>query len=118
MTMVYFNRLGYYPWYTAQEVPVNGGLPQNLSLQTHLEKAGRDINYCTPAKDFSGLAVMGWESWRPQWVCNWDVKDVHRRKSRKLISKIERNISVNDVGHLARLSFEESAKAFMKETIA
>lgn len=30
---------------------------------------------------------------------------------------MEGNISANDVEHLARLSFEESAKAFMKETI-
>uniref|UniRef100_A0A8B9S2Y7 Hyaluronidase n=1 Tax=Apteryx owenii TaxID=8824 RepID=A0A8B9S2Y7_APTOW len=118
VTIFYFNRLGYYPWYTSQEIPVNGGLPQNFSLQTHLEKAGRDINYYIPAKDFNGLAVIDWEYWRPQWARNWDTKDVYRRKSRKLISELQGNISANDVEHLARLSFEESAKAFMKETIA
>ena len=31
---------------------------------------------------------------------------------------MEGNISANDVAHLSRLSFEESTKAFMKETIA
>ncbi|KAM6287603.1 LOW QUALITY PROTEIN: hyaluronidase-4 [Spheniscus humboldti] len=117
VTIFYFNRLGYYPWYTSQEV-VNGGLPPNFSLQTHLEKAVRDINYYTPAKDFKGLAVTDWEYWRPQWDCNWDAKDVCRRTARKLITKMEGSISANDVEHLARVSFEESAKAFMKETIA
>lgn len=111
VTIFYFNRLGYYPWYTWQEVPVNGGLLQNFSLQTHLDKAGHVINYYTTAKDF-----MGCEYWRPQWACNWDEKDVYRRRSRKL--KMEGNISANDVEHLVRLSFEERAKAFMKETIA
>ncbi|XP_025060958.1 hyaluronidase-4 [Alligator sinensis] len=117
VTIFYFNRLGFYPWYTSQEIPVNGGLPQNFSLQTHLEKAGQDINYYIPAENFSGLAVIDWEYWRPQWARNWNTKDVYRRKSRKLISEMQGNISANDIEHLAKLSFEESAKAFMKATI-
>ncbi|XP_074861794.1 hyaluronidase-4 [Carettochelys insculpta] len=117
VTIFYVNRLGYYPWYTSQEIPVNGGLPQNFSLQTHLEKAGRDIQYYIPAEDFKGLAVIDWEYWRPQWARNWNTKDIYRRKSRKLISETQGNISANDIEYLAKLSFEESAKAFMKETI-
>ncbi|XP_005305768.2 hyaluronidase-4 [Chrysemys picta bellii] len=117
VTIFYVNRLGYYPWYTSQEIPVNGGLPQNFSLQTHLEKAGQDIQYYIPAEDFKGLAVIDWEYWRPQWARNWNTKDIYRRKSRKLISEMQGNISTNDIENLAKLSFEESAKAFMKETI-
>uniref|UniRef100_A0A8D0L6B4 Hyaluronidase n=1 Tax=Sphenodon punctatus TaxID=8508 RepID=A0A8D0L6B4_SPHPU len=117
VTIFYVNRLGYYPWYTSQEIPVNGGLPQNISLQTHLEKANQDIDYYIPNEDFSGLEVIDWEYWRPQWARNWNTKDVYRRKSRKLISETQGNISANDIEHLAKLSFEESAKAFMKETI-
>lgn len=37
-------------------------------------------------------------------------KKVCRRRSRKLITKMEGNISGNDIEHLARVSFEESAK--------
>ncbi|KAM6093473.1 LOW QUALITY PROTEIN: hyaluronidase-4 [Chlamydotis macqueenii] len=91
---------------------------KSFSLQTHLEKNSRDINYYIPAKDFSGLAVIDWEHRRPQWACNWDAKDIYRRKSRKLFTEMEGNISANDVEHLARVSFEESAKVFMKGTIA
>ncbi|KAM6385001.1 LOW QUALITY PROTEIN: hyaluronidase-4 [Alca torda] len=116
MTIFYFNRIGYYPWYTSQEVPVNGGLPHNFSLQTHLEKTVHDINCHIPAK-VNGLSVTDWEH-RPQWDCNQDAKDVYRRISRKLITEMEGNNSANDVEHLARLSFEDSARAFMKETIA
>ncbi|XP_020822031.1 hyaluronidase-4 [Phascolarctos cinereus] len=117
VTIFYVNRLGYYPWYTSQGVPINGGLPQNISLQTHLEKAGQDINYYIPAEDFSGLAVIDWEYWRPQWARNWNTKDVYRQKSRKLISEVKTNMSAGDIENLAKISFEESAKAFMKETI-
>ncbi|KAM6202270.1 hyaluronidase-4-like [Rhynchocyon petersi] len=117
VTIFYVNRLGYYPWYTSQGIPVNGGLPQNVSLQEHLEKADQDINYYIPAEDFSGLAVIDWEYWRPQWARNWNTKDVYRQKSRKLISETQKNVSATDIEYLAKATFEESAKAFMKETI-
>lgn len=117
VTIFYVNRLGYYPWYTSQGVPINGGLPQNTSLQAHLEKANQDINYYIPAEDFSGLAVIDWEYWRPQWARNWNTRDVYRQKSRKLILNMQENVSAADIEGLAKATFEDSAKAFMKETI-
>nr|XP_004658659.1 hyaluronidase-4 [Jaculus jaculus] len=117
VTIFYVNRLGYYPRYTAEGIPINGGLPQNISLQVHLEKAEEDINYYIPAKDFSGLAVIDWENWRPQWARNWNAKEIYKQKSRMLISNMQENISATDIEYLAKATFEESAKAFMEETI-
>ncbi|XP_069483838.1 hyaluronidase-4-like [Ambystoma mexicanum] len=117
VTIFYFNRLGYYPWYTSQDIPVNGGLPQNASLKTHLEKASRDILYYIPAKDFNGLAVIDWEHWRPQWERNWSMKNVYKQMSRKLVSEMLGNVSSVDIDRLAKKAFEERAKAFMEETI-
>lgn len=117
VTIFYVNRLGYYPWYTAKGVPINGGLPQNISLQLHLEKVDRDINYYIPAKDFSGLAVIDWEYWRPQWARNWNTKNIYREKSRQLISDMQENVSAIYIEYLAKATFEKSAKDFMKETI-
>ncbi|KAK1335182.1 LOW QUALITY PROTEIN: hypothetical protein QTO34_004764 [Cnephaeus nilssonii] len=97
--------------------PINGGLPQNTSLQVHLQKVDEDINYYIPAKDFSGLAVIDWEHWRPQWTRNWGEKNVYRQKSRKLISDRLQNVSAADIESLAKAAFEQSANAFMKETI-
>uniref|UniRef100_A0A8C6VM84 Hyaluronidase n=1 Tax=Naja naja TaxID=35670 RepID=A0A8C6VM84_NAJNA len=91
VTIFYVNRLGYYPWYTSQEIPINGGLPQNF--------------------------IIDWEHWRPQWERNWNNKNIYKRQSRKLISKLQENISANAIEHLAKFSFEKCAKAFMKETI-
>ncbi|KAM6151981.1 hyaluronidase-4 [Erethizon dorsatum] len=117
VTIFYPRRLGYYPWYTSQGVPINGGLPQNISLKVHLKKAAQDIKYYIPAKDFSGLAVIDWEYWRPQWDRNWNAKDVYRRKSKELISDMQQNVKSSDIEYLAKATFEESAKAFMMETI-
>ncbi|CAO2602639.1 Hyal4 [Lemmus lemmus] len=117
VTIFYANKLGYYPWYTSRGVPINGGLPQNTSLQLHLKKAAQDINYYIPGENFTGLTVIDWEYWRPQWARNWKAKDIYRQKSRALISDIKKNISAADIENLAKATFEKSAKAFMEETI-
>jgi hyaluronoglucosaminidase len=117
VVIFYANRLGYYPWYTSEGVPINGGLPQNTSLQVHLKKAAQDINYYIPSENFSGLAVIDWEYWRPQWARNWNTKDIYRQKSRTLISDMKENISAADIEYSAKATFEKSAKAFMEETI-
>ncbi|KFO28639.1 Hyaluronidase-4 [Fukomys damarensis] len=117
VTIFYPNRLGYYPWYTSQGVPINGGIPQNMSLKAHLKKAGQDIDYYIPAKDFSGLAIIDWEYWRPQWARNWNAKDVYRQKSKELISDRQQNVKATDIEYLAKANFEESAKKFMMKTI-
>ncbi|XP_048862826.1 hyaluronidase-4-like isoform X2 [Brienomyrus brachyistius] len=117
VTIFYANRLGYYPFYTEQGTPVNGGLPQNCSLESHLRKASQDIRHYIPSGDFSGLAVIDWEYWRPQWSRNWHLKDIYRRKSRELIQGTYVNVTEAEVEELARHGFEDSATAFMRETL-
>ncbi|XP_051007523.1 hyaluronidase-4 [Acomys russatus] len=117
VTIFYANKLGYYPRYISEGVPINGGLPQNTSLHAHLEKAAQDINYYIPTENFSGLAVIDWEYWRPQWTRNWNTKNIYRQKSRTLISDMNENIPAADIELFAKATFEKSAKAFMEETI-
>lgn len=112
VTIFYFNKLGYYPQYTSQEIPVSGGWSQNFSLQTHLEKGSCDINYSTPAKDFRGLAAIDWEYWSPQWDCDWDAKDVYRRKARKLISQMEGIFFSSCCWTLSQIFLKKKCKSF------
>lgn len=117
VTIFYANRLGHYPFYTEQGIAVNGGLPQNCSLKTHLSKASKDIVHFIPSKDFQGLAVIDWEYWRPQWSRNWQKKDIYRQRSRELVSRAYINVTEEQIEELARLQFEKSAIAFMQETL-
>uniref|UniRef100_A0A8C9RRU2 Hyaluronidase n=1 Tax=Scleropages formosus TaxID=113540 RepID=A0A8C9RRU2_SCLFO len=117
VTIFYANRLGHYPFYTEHGMPVNGGVPQNCSLESHLRKANRDINHYIPAEDFHGLAVIDWEYWRPQWSRNWHKKDIYRRKSRELVRNGYINVTEEQVEELAHRRFEKSAMAFMRETL-
>ncbi|KAL2093313.1 hypothetical protein ACEWY4_010625 [Coilia grayii] len=117
VTIFYANRLGHYPFYNEEGAPINGGLPQNCSLEAHLRKAHQDICHFIPAEDFQGLAVIDWEYWRPQWSRNWHKKDIYRQRSRELVNQVYVNVSEEQVEELARRLFEKSAMAFMKKTL-
>ncbi|XP_017340066.1 hyaluronidase-4 [Ictalurus punctatus] len=117
VTIFYPNRLGYYPFYTEQGEAVNGGLPQNCSLEAHLSKASKDIAHFIPSEDFQGLAVIDWEYWRPQWSRNWQKKEIYRQRSRELVSRAYINVTEDQIEELARLRFEKSAMAFMQGTL-
>lgn len=117
VTIFYANRLGYYPFYNEQGVPINGGLPQNNSLEAHFHKARKDIAHFIPSEDFRGLAVIDWEFWRPQWSRNWHKKDIYRQQSRELIKQAYLNVTDEQVEELARLRFEKSAMEFMQGTL-
>lgn len=117
VTIFYANRLGHYPFYSEEGSPINGGLPQNCSLEAHLRKAHQDICHFIPAEDFQGLAVIDWEYWRPQWSRNWHKKDIYRQRSRELVTQAYINVTDDQVEELARRLFEKSARNFMKKTL-
>ncbi|XP_075403530.1 hyaluronidase-1 isoform X2 [Tenrec ecaudatus] len=117
MTIFYSAQLGTYPYYTATGEPVAGGLPQNASLSTHLALAYQDILTAMPQPDFSGLAVIDWESWRPRWAFNWDSKDIYRQRSRELVQTEHPDWPPYKVEAAAENQFQEAAQAWMVGTL-
>lgn len=117
VTIFYHSHLGYYPYYTSSETPINGGLPQNQSLSKHLSKARADIDKLIPIKDFHGLGVIDWENWRPQWVRNWGSKDIYRNKSKELIRKLHPGWPQSKVENEAKEVFERAGQVFMNSTL-
>ncbi|NXN97641.1 HYAL1 protein, partial [Rhinopomastus cyanomelas] len=113
----YINQLGLVPYYTAEGVPVNGGLPQNASLQAHLQQAARDIEVNMPSPDYSGLAVIDWEKWRPLWVRNWASLDIYRQKSVELVQQQHPQWPPELVKKTAKQQFQQSAREFMEQTL-
>uniref|UniRef100_H3BXF6 Hyaluronidase n=1 Tax=Tetraodon nigroviridis TaxID=99883 RepID=H3BXF6_TETNG len=118
ITIFYANRLGFYPHYTPQGVAVNGGLPQNCSLDLHLLKAHQDIRRFIPARDVRGLAVIDWEFWRPQWKRNWHKKRIYQSRSVELARSLNQWLPEEELVQLARGQFEDAARAFMDRTLS
>ncbi|XP_040058764.1 hyaluronidase-1 [Gasterosteus aculeatus] len=117
ITIFYSEKLGLYPRYTGQGLPINGGLPQNASLDKHLAVASESIRTWIPDRDFQGLAVVDWESWRPLWERDWDSKQVYQVKSRELVRSGHPDWSPAQVEAAARADFQEAGRKFMERTL-
>ncbi|XP_018555129.1 hyaluronidase-1 [Lates calcarifer] len=117
ITIFYADKLGLYPRYSTLGVPVNGGVPQNASLDEHLREASDDIRKFIPNRDFQGLAVVDWESWRPIWERNWDNKQVYWEASRALVRSRHPDWNPQQIEAEARVRFEEAGRKFMEETL-
>ncbi|XP_029006409.1 hyaluronidase-2 [Betta splendens] len=117
LNIFYKERLGLYPYFSEDETPVNGGLPQLASLTQHLEQMPHAMQKYIGDKWAKGLAVIDWEEWRPLWIRNWDTKDVYRRHSRKLVSHKNPTWPPEQVTKVAQQEFEISARNFMLQTL-
>ncbi|KAL1781976.1 Hyaluronidase-2 [Sigmodon hispidus] len=117
MTIFYSWQLGTYPYYTSTGEPIFGGLPQNASLLTHLARTFQDIKAAMPEPDFSGLAVIDWEEWRPRWAFNWDSKDIYRQRSKALIQEEHPDWPETLVEEVAEDQFQKAAQAWMAGTL-
>ncbi|XP_063071524.1 hyaluronidase-1 [Engraulis encrasicolus] len=117
ITIFYERQLGLYPHYTPLGASVNGGCPQNASLDDHLWKVDSDLRALMPEREFRGLAVVDWESWRPLWERNWDSKSVYWEASRVMVKERHPDWPPERVEWEARDLFECAAKAFMEDTL-
>lgn len=117
LTIFYKERLGLYPYYKPDGAAVNGGLPQLASLTQHYEKMPGDVQKYIREPEAKGLSVIDWEEWRPLWIRNWEMKDIYRDKSRKLVAKKNSKWTPEQVGRTAQQEFELSAHSFMQGTL-
>ncbi|CAI9160605.1 unnamed protein product, partial [Rangifer tarandus platyrhynchus] len=118
IAIIYPNELGYYPYFSPEGKSFNGGIPQNMSLPTHLRKAAaeKDIAYYMPTNNV-GLAVIDWENWRPTWVRNWKPKDVYQDESIEFVLQQNLQLTFEEATKIAKADFEKAAKSFMQETL-
>ncbi|NXQ37087.1 HYAL1 protein, partial [Alaudala cheleensis] len=117
ITLFYSNNIGRFPYYTSDGVPVNGGLPQNASLETHIHQTTQDIKVTLPSPDYSGLAIIDWEKWRPLWIRNWDSMEIYQQKSEELVQEQHPQWPPKEVEEMAKQQFEKSAHDFMNTTL-
>lgn len=116
MTIFYKNHFGLYPYISPEGEWHYGGIPQNVRLNAHLEKASKEISELLH-HSFQGLAVIDWEEWRPLWRRNWGPKNVYRQASERQVWERFPTLSTKEQSHLAEVEFEQAAKVLMERTL-
>lgn len=91
-----------------------GGVPQRADIPAHLRELARDIQREIPDPNFSGLAVLDYESWEPVWSL---TKPEYKEISRRLVRQNSPGRAEADVERLAEANYESAAKKFLLETI-
>uniref|UniRef100_A0A8C5PHA7 Hyaluronidase n=1 Tax=Leptobrachium leishanense TaxID=445787 RepID=A0A8C5PHA7_9ANUR len=117
VVIFYSTHLGYYPYYDQVGFPVNGGLPQNASVEKHLMKVMKDVKAVMFPEDFNGVAVVDWENWRPLWNRNWNGMVQYRLRSMKRVYRKHPTWSYIKLTRLAKTEFENAAQSFMRRTL-
>ena len=90
---------------------------QLINLAAHLKKMKKDVIRKIPDPDYSGLAIIDWEGWRPTWDRNFDSKRIYQSRSIELVQEKHPEWSMEEVIMEAKQEFERSARGLMESSI-
>mmetsp|Transcript_9926 Transcript_9926/g.25446 ORF Transcript_9926/g.25446 Transcript_9926/m.25446 type:complete len:424 (+) Transcript_9926:48-1319(+) len=98
---------------------VNGGVPQVANITAHTEALAADVGAAIPDPDFSGLAIIDWEAWRPLTSENDDSLSCYTEYSKRLVRAEGGSNSGNAtwVAEEAASRFDAGAQAFFTATV-
>ncbi|XP_013410962.1 hyaluronidase 1 [Lingula anatina] len=117
INIFYEDELGYYPKILENRSRVHGGLPQLVDIEKHLKKCIADIKVSIPSPDFSGLAVIDWESWVPTWERLWDTRLIYKNASLDLVRSRHPDWNETTVESEAKREWQSAAKRLMLSTL-
>ncbi|XP_041655856.1 glyco_hydro_56 domain-containing protein [Cheilinus undulatus] len=117
VAIFYEDTLGNYPYFKDKDTPINGGLPQNTRLDSHIQKTQQDLDAALPAPRYLGLGVLRWSEWMPQWFRNREKQTIHLAASRKLLKAFFPNWTPEEVEKWSKVDFEAAAQSVMIETL-
>lgn len=88
-----------------------------MNLTAHLKKVSLHIELKIPEPNYSGLAVIDWEGWRPIWDTNFGKKYIYQVESVRLVRKEGKIKNKTEIRVEAKKRFESAGKRLMVETI-
>ncbi|CAN9515738.1 unnamed protein product [Ophioblennius macclurei] len=117
VAVFYEDTLGNYPYFIDRDTPVNGGLPQHMRLDNHLQKTQLDLDAALPAPRYLGLGVLRWGEWVPQWSRNREKQEMYREASRKLLQSFFPSWTPEELEKWSKVDFEAAAQSVITETL-
>lgn len=117
ISIFYTDRFGLFPYVDEEtEKFYDDGLPQLIDFKEHKELAEDDILHYIP-DNLTGLAVLDFEEWRPQWIRNWGSKDIYREKSIEIIMEKHPSLTYDEAEDVAVTVFEKAAKRYFLRSL-
>ncbi|KAL1502700.1 hypothetical protein ABEB36_007808 [Hypothenemus hampei] len=95
----------------------NGGVPQNGNLTNHLEIFQEILDQVIPDQNYSGIAIIDFESWRPIHRQNWGVLIQYKTLSEDIERQLHPLWRDDWIKKEAARRFEDSAKIFIEKTL-
>lgn len=85
---------------------------QLANIKKHLTQVAFDVARYIPSSNFTGLAVIDWESWRPIFDRNGynEEMKIYIHASKNLVRKMHPDWSEDMIENEARKEFEASAR--------
>ena len=96
---------------------INGGLPQLGNLTQHLETFRLRLDKFVPDRNFSGIGIIDFESWRPIFRQNWGSAKLYADRSIEHERQLHPQLSPKALKLEAASKFEKAARRFMQRTI-
>ncbi|XP_075986202.1 hyaluronidase-like isoform X2 [Anticarsia gemmatalis] len=96
----------------------NGGVPQQGDLINHLQVFRHELKSSIPDKDFSGVGIIDFESWRPILRQNFGVLTPYKDVSYDIERKKHWWWKKQWIQEEAKRRFEASGRDFMQTTIS
>ncbi|XP_052902328.1 hyaluronidase Tab y 2.0101-like [Anopheles moucheti] len=95
----------------------NGGVPQEGNLTEHLELFERHLNDLVPDRNFSGIGIIDFESWRPIYRQNFGSLQPYKDLSVKIEKERHPYWSASHLEREATRRFEATGREFMERTL-
>nr|XP_040236476.2 hyaluronidase Tab y 2.0101-like [Anopheles coluzzii]XP_040236477.2 hyaluronidase Tab y 2.0101-like [Anopheles coluzzii]XP_040236478.2 hyaluronidase Tab y 2.0101-like [Anopheles coluzzii]XP_040236480.2 hyaluronidase Tab y 2.0101-like [Anopheles coluzzii]XP_040236481.2 hyaluronidase Tab y 2.0101-like [Anopheles coluzzii]XP_040236482.2 hyaluronidase Tab y 2.0101-like [Anopheles coluzzii]XP_040236483.2 hyaluronidase Tab y 2.0101-like [Anopheles coluzzii]XP_040236484.2 hyaluronidase Tab y 2.01 len=95
----------------------NGGVPQEGNLTEHLEIFERHLDELIPDRNFSGIGIIDFESWRPIYRQNFGSLQPYKDLSVKIERERHPYWSGNHLEREATRRFEATGREFMEQTL-
>ncbi|GJQ75196.1 hypothetical protein Trydic_g9798 [Trypoxylus dichotomus] len=102
---------------TKKLTPRNGGVPQEGNITLHFLLFEEAVNQLIPDKNFNGIGIIDFESWRPVFRQNWGSLSPYQDLSVEVEKKRHPTWSKKNLTNEARKRFELYARDFMQETL-
>jgi hyaluronoglucosaminidase len=106
-------------WNCSSAEVINGGLPQAVDMQAHLQAAQKDIEALLPDPLWNGVASIDWENWWPSWRMNgYDEYQIYQNRSIERVRAQHPGWALAKLTEQARRDWEGGARALFLESLA